>query len=167
MFFDESYMTLDMARTHGYGPIGEEVHDHVPKSPKRGASVMACLGAGGIVAPDIEYGSVNTDRFRDYLLYLTQNGHARDGMVFVLDNAKFHHAKVALDVLANVGVRVIFLPPYSPDYNPIEHAWSKIKKILRDLRPRSHAELVAALKIAFAKITKSDAAAWSENAGYA
>ena len=166
LFYDESSVRLDMAREYGYGPIGEVVVGDVPKSRMKNVTIMACLGAGGIVAPDIEYGSVNTQRFVDYLK-ANVVPKLRKGMVFVMDNASFHHAKAAIAVIEATGAIVVFLPPYSPDYNPIENAWSKIKKILRDVAPRTYAELIAALKLAFGAVTASDAAAWSENAGYA
>ena len=77
-----------------------------------------------------------------------------------MDNMRTHHAKDVQKVVKELKINVIFLPPYSPDFNPIEKMWSKIKSILRKLRSRTLTELSESIKQAFSKITVSDCYGW-------
>ena len=87
------------------------------------------------------------------------------GDIVVIDNLPAHKgAAIQVAIMAR-GARVEFLPPYSPDFNPIEEGWSKIKTILRTAKARTLDELIQALKLAFAAITERDALAWSAHCG--
>ena len=77
-----------------------------------------------------------------------------------MDNMRSHHAKAVQAVLAASGVKVLFLPPYSPDLNPIERLWSKMKAILRHEKIRSAQELPSAVARAFSRMTVADCLAW-------
>ncbi len=83
-----------------------------------------------------------------------------DGDIVVMDNMRTHHAKEVKKIIEEFKINVIFLPPYSPDYNPIEKMWSKIKAILRKIKARSDSELTAAVNDAFNLISLSDCIGW-------
>lgn len=91
----------------------------------------------------------------------------RPGQVVVLDNLSAHKAASIRQVVESRGCDLLFLPPYSPDFTPIEQAFSKIKAILRGLGARTHDALEEAVRLAIEAITRQDAAAWFAHAGYA
>jgi transposase len=88
------------------------------------------------------------------------------GDIVVMDNNPIHKLDEIEDAIEAVGAWVLFLPPYSPDLNPIEHGWSKVKTRLRALKPRTLPDLLDALVTAFASITKADIRGWVQHCGY-
>ncbi len=89
-----------------------------------------------------------------------------EGDVVVMDNLSAHKAKGVRDLIEGRGAKLVYLPPYSPDLNPIEKCWSKIKTYLRAAKARTREALETALKEALRLITKEDAAGWFESCGY-
>jgi transposase len=90
----------------------------------------------------------------------------RPGTVVVMDNLAAHKSPEVAEALARVGAHVCYLPPYSPDYNPIEMAWSKIKTFLRGIGARTRRKLARSLQTALTQITAQDAVAWFRHCGY-
>jgi transposase len=90
----------------------------------------------------------------------------RRGHVVVLDNLGAHKVEAACSAIRAAGARMIFQPPYAPEVNPIEHAWSKIKNDVRKAEPRSIGELDVAIANAAAKVTRGDAVGWFSHCGY-
>jgi transposase len=90
----------------------------------------------------------------------------RRGDIVILDNLAAHKRAKVAEVIHACGARIMFLPPYSPDLNPIEKMWSKIKSILRSLKPRTPEELHAAITYAFSQITAEDARSFFESCGH-
>jgi transposase len=86
--------------------------------------------------------------------------------ILVMDNSSIHTSKLTRDAIDELGINVFYLPPYSPDLNPIELSWSKMKALLRKLKPRSFEEIEAAMKIALVSFTESDLIHWFEHDGY-
>ena len=91
----------------------------------------------------------------------------RPGEVVILDNLATHKIRGVREALEAAGARLLYLPPYSPDFNPIENMWSKIKQILRSLAPRTQVEMLEAAKLAFNAITSADCLGFFLNAQYA
>lgn len=91
----------------------------------------------------------------------------RAGDVVIWDNLGAHRSQPVREAVEQRGARVVFLPPYSPDLNPIERCWSKIKAYLRAAKARTREALDAAIKRALSTVTESDARAWFEHSGYA
>lgn len=85
--------------------------------------------------------------------------------IVVMDNMRTHHSKAVKKVIDELKINVIYLPPYSPDFNPIENMWSKIKAILRKLRARVLSELRPAIELAFSFVSFSDCLGWFWAAG--
>ncbi len=84
----------------------------------------------------------------------------REDDIVVMDNMRTHHSKAVKKVIEELKLNVIYLPPYSPDFNPIEKMWSKIKAVLRKLKIRALSELKHGVLIAFSQVTPNDCAGW-------
>ena len=165
VFLDESGVNLGMTRLYGWGEKSERVVDFVPDVRFQRLSLISTLRRSGINAPMVFEGSLNGDFFKAYV------GQAlaptlRAGDIVVMDNASSHKVEGALQPIYDKGAFVLFLPPYSPDFNPIEQAWSKIKSILRTLKARTRKELLSALCVAFDAITVDDIRNWFFHDGY-
>ena len=90
----------------------------------------------------------------------------KPGDIVILDNLSAHKGKAIQELIESVGAELWFLPPYSPDLNPIEKMWSKIKAILRQIKARTETELIAAIAQALDQITSKDVLGWYQSCGY-
>ena len=127
--------------------------------------MLAAVGLDGPQAPFVIDGAVDTDVFRTYVerVLVPQ---LRDGDIVVMDNLSPHKSACIADAIEAGGAEVWFLPPYSPDFNPIEKMWSKIKAFLRAVKARTYEALLEAIAAALKTITASDAIGWFESCGY-
>ena len=126
---------------------------------------MGALGLGGVVAPLAYKGTLDGGFFAGYVGEHLAPA-MREGDSLILDNLSAHKVKGALKPLADKGVHVVFLPVYSQDFNPTEHAWSKVKACLRKLKARTAGELVPAMVVALDSITLEDCKGWIRHCGY-
>ncbi|MCL2477746.1 IS630 family transposase [Candidatus Bathycorpusculum sp.] len=164
-WFDESGANCGMTRLYGRSFSYERIYEYVPDVRFERVSIMGALGLEGFVAPLTFRGALNKEVFGEYV----RQGLApvlKAGDVFVLDNSSVHRAADVLLPLVGKGVVVVFLPPYSPDLNPIELAWSKIKAYLRKVKARTMDELKTAILQAMKTITEIDIAGWITHCGY-
>ncbi len=164
VFVDESGVNLSQTRAQAWGARGERVTDHIP-GRRETYSVVAALRTGGVVAPMVLPGAMNTDSMLIWVEQVLAPA-LRPGDIVVWDNVGFHNAPEVIDAVKRRGARVEFLPPYSPELNPIEEAWSKVKSILRTAKARVVDALVVALGDALSAVTKSDCVGWFTHAGY-
>ena len=165
LFFDESGVNLSMTRTHARAPKGERVVADIPKNWGDNVTVAACLTESGIVAPFHRRGSMNGDWMVAYTEQVLCPELRQDDVV-VMDNLSCHKQLRVRELIEQKGAHLIFLPPYSPDLNPIEKAWSKFKAILRKLAARSYEALENAICEALKAVTSSDAAGFFGSCGY-
>jgi transposase len=166
IFLDESAVNTAMTPTHGRAPVGERVVDSAPRNYGEQTSIVGALSFGrGLLAVMTLTGAVDTLAFDAYLTRVLRP-QLRKGDVVVLDNLNVHKASQVEEVAAGRGARVIWLPPYSPDFSPIEQCWSKIKTPLRAAKARTREELEQALAAAIVRITKSDIRGWFKHCGY-
>jgi transposase len=165
-FIDESGVNLALTRSHGRAAPGERVVEAVPQNYGSNVTLLAALSLNGVSAPWMLEGSVDTEAFRLYLEQVLGPA-LQPGDIVVMDNLSVHKVSGLTELLASRGARLEYLPPYSPDLNPIEKCWSKIKTALRKAKARTLEALEEALKKAFASITESDARAWFNHCGYA
>jgi len=154
-----------MTRRYGRAPSHERVCEGVPDVRFERTSVIGALGPGGVVAPLTYKGTLNGKFFGRYVSECLAPA-MRAGDTLVLDNLSAHKVRGALRPLEEMGVNVVFLPPYSPDLNPIELAWSKIKACLRAAKARTGEALTKAIAAALDSITPDDAAGWIRHCGY-
>jgi transposase len=137
----------------------------VPRTHGKNTTVVVALTPDGLQAPWMIEGAMDTATFEWYITEAL-GPTLRPGQVVVLDNLSAHRAANMRQALAARGCSLLFLPPYSPDFTPIEQAFSKLKAILRGLGARTREALEEAVRLAVDAITPTDATAWFAHAGY-
>ena len=165
VFVDEMGINLDLAREHGRAAPGERVVATKPSARGENLSVIGALGADTLRAVMSVPGAVDGAAS----LVFTQHVLApclHPGNIVFMDNVPTHKMPAIADAIAAVGARVHFLPPYSPDFSPIEQWWSKVKTFLRSVAARTQNALDAALSRALATITPDDIKGWFAHCGY-
>ena len=165
LFVDESAVNTAMTRRYGRAPRGERVSDSAPRNYGSHTSIIGALSLRGLVATMTVEGAVDTLCFDAYLEQVLAP-QLRRGDVVVLDNLGAHRASRIEEVAESRGARVLWLPPYSPDYSPIEQCWSKIKSYLRGAKARTADALDKALAQAIELVTKADICGWFSHCGY-
>ena len=165
VFVDESGATLKMARAYARAPRGERAVGKVPRNHGTPTSLVAALTADGLTATATRSGAFDGPGFlayvRDVLCPVL-----RPGQVVVLDNLGAHRAAAVREAIEAVGCALLFLPPYSPDFAPIELAWAQIKAALRAAAARSQDALDAAIAAAWQRVTPHHARAYFRHCGY-
>jgi transposase len=165
VFLDETSSHLGYTPTHAWAPRGQRAHAAAPRNPGENKTVIAALTLDGVGALMRFDGGMTSDRFTSYVRHILAPT-LRPGQVVVADNLRAHHAEGARVAIEACGARFLPLPSYSPDFNPIEHAFSKVKQALRRSQARTDDALRAATWAAFATITPNDAAGWFAHCGY-
>jgi transposase len=154
-----------MTRTHARTPAGERAVDAVPKNWGDNVTVTAALTLDGIVAPMMLHGAMTARAFEAYVEQCL-GPELGAGDVVVLDKLTSHKTNRVRELIEATGARLVFLPSYSPDFNPIEHAWSKLKALLRKAGARSLRKLRNALRWALLEISEQDALGWISHCGF-
>jgi transposase len=166
VFLDESGFRLGSPPNYGWAPVGEKS----PGKATHGAwSTITMIGA---IALDGWRGFITIDAATDgdvFLAFVQQElaPNLRPGDVVVMDNLNAHKGAAVIAAIRAVGADVLFLPPYSPEYNPIEKAWAKLKELLRRATTLSRDAFDAAVAVAMNAIDHSDVHGWTSHAGYA
>lgn len=135
VFIDECGVTTDLLRRYGRSPRGVRLHDHTPCRHWTTTTVVAALRADGLTAPAVFDGPLDSDSFEAYIEQVLVPT-LRPGDVVVLDNLAVHKHPAARAAIERAGATLRFLPPYSPDLNPIEQVFAKLKAFLRKFKPR-------------------------------
>jgi transposase len=166
VFVEESGTNISLTRVYGWAPHNHRATGSVPRNHGKNTTLVAALAPEGLPVPWMIEGAMDTDSF---VWYITEQlaPTLRPGQVVVLDNVSVHKAASIRQALEARQCTLLFLPPYSPDFTPIEQAFSKIKAILRGLGARTKDALQEAGRLATLAITRHDAAAWFAHAGYA
>jgi transposase len=155
-----------MTRLYGRAPKGERVVGSVPQNYGQNVTVLAALGPQGLHAMMTVEGATDADVFRASVKHVL-GPTLVPGDIVVLDHLGAHKAVGIQQMLARRRVRLLYLPPYSPDLSPIEPCWSKVKTGLRTVRARTRAALDTALSQALTIVTAIDAYNWFQHCGYA
>jgi transposase len=166
VFIDESAATTDMQRRRGRSPRGQRCVASGPAGHWKVATLVGAVRADGPVACSTLDGPVDTAVF---VAWLREDlaPRLKPGDVVVMDNLSAHKSPEVAEVLKEVGVPTLYLPPYSPDFNPIEPMWSKVKEALRSAAARTLETLGAAVAVAIAAVTPADCRGFFKNSGYA
>ena len=159
MFVDESGANRALCPRYGYAPKGARCHGQAPRNRGRNTSILAALSPAGLVATMTVEGSTNTEVFLTYLDQVLCPA-LRPGQTVVLDNLSVHKNEAVRQKIEAAGCRLWFLPAYSPDFNPIEHAFAKLKGFLRKAKARTQEALEAAIAAGLATLTAQDACGW-------
>ena len=165
LFVDETGMNTDLARRYGRAPKGARAHGVIPRNTPKNLSLVGAMSKDGLVCSMELEGAIDGDAF---LVFIEQvlGPHLREGDFVVLDNLNTHCSPRVKAALYARGAFLLFLPRYSPDMNPIEKAWSKLKTYLRAAAARTPEALRAALAAGLRTIRPSDAQGWFRHAGY-
>ena len=154
-----------MTRHYGRAPVGERVREATPQSHWHTLTMLAALTIKGTQAPMIIEAATDGDIFLAYVEQVLCPTLSL-GQVVIMDNLSAHKVQGIREKIEATGARLIYLPPYSPDFNPIEQAWSKIKQQLRSAKARTLEALEQAIAEALAVITPENASAWFSHCGY-
>ncbi len=164
-FLDEAGSNLAMTRLYGRAQPGQRVVETVPQNYGENVSMLAAISVAGVSAPMTIAGAVDGLVFLEYVKQVL-GPTLRVGDVVVMDNLSAHKIAGVREVIEATGAKLLYLPPYSPDLNPIEKCWSKIKTYLRKAKARTYETLTAALKEALLTITAADIKGWFASCGY-
>lgn len=165
MFIDETGATTKMARLRGRAPRGQRCRAPIPHGHWKTTTLVAALRLDGMTAPMVIDGAMNGPAFATYAeVFLAPT--LDPGDIVVIDNLPAHKIKGAREAIERAGAILLFLPPYSPDFNPIEQAFAKLKAFLRKAAARTVPALHAAIAEAFDAFTQQECANYFTNSGY-
>ena len=165
MFLDESGATTEMTRRYGRAPRGQRIGEATPAGHWHTLTLLGALTLQGMLASMTVESPTDGDVFLAFLEQVLCP-RLQPGQIVILDNLGAHKVAGVRQLVEARGARLIYLPPYSPDFNPIEQAWSKIKQQLRSAKARLVEVLEQAAAEAIALITAENAAAWFRHCGY-
>jgi len=166
VFVDESGFRLNLTPTYAYAPSGERAYGSVPKNRGENTSLLAALSLDeGVCAAMTLTGAVDGAAFEVYVQEVLCPK-LRAGQVVVLDRLNVHKNRQVREAILAKGCTLLFLPGYSPDLNPIELAFSKLKTWVRQVEARTRQALDDAIAAALKTITLQDVIGWFGNAGY-
>jgi transposase len=161
----ESGAKTNLTRLCGRALKGQRVHDSTPHGHWQTTTMISSVRLDGSTACMALEGATDTESFRACVSQVLVPT-LRPGDLVVMDNLSPHKSDPTLALITNAGAQVLFLPAYSPDLNPIEKMWSKIKSLLRTAEARTPADLITAIGQALAKVTAQDALGWFVSCGY-
>lgn len=166
VFIDETWAKTNMARTHGRGPKGQRVRAKIPHGHWRTLTFLAALRADRIDAPVVLDGPINGHSFLAYVeQFLVPTLAAGD--VVILDNLGSHKGQAVRAAIRAAGAKLLFLPSYSPDLNPIEQVFAKLKTLLRKAAERTVEATWQRIGSLLDRFTPQECANYLRNAGYA
>ena len=165
VFLDETWTSTKMSRLYGRSPVGQRLDGAVPYGHWQTTTFLAGLRHDGITAPLVLDGPINGESFLAYVeQFLVPT--LRPGDIVLLDNLTSHKVAGVAEAIAAAGATVRYLPPYSPDLNPIEQLFAKIKALLRKAAARTRDALWHAVALALQRVSSQECANYFANSGY-
>jgi len=166
VFIDETWIKTNMAPIRGWGPKGERLAGFAPDGRWRTLTFLAALRLDALTEPCVIDGPINGVIFRGYVeQFLVPT--LRSGDVVVLDNLGSHRSHAVRNAILNVGAKLAFLPPYSPDLNPIEQVFAKVKHWMHMAQARTLDAIHERVAQLVRSISGRECASYLRNAGYA
>ena len=165
IFVDECATHTSLAPIYGYAPRGERLYLWVPRSRGKNTSLLSSMTLSGMGPSLTVEGSTTARVFETYVEKVLLPS-LKEGQIVVMDNLSAHRPKRISELIEQHGCELLYLPAYSPDYNPIEEAFAKIKNLLRKAAARSKEALVEAIGLALSAVTVADVRGFFEHAGY-
>jgi transposase len=166
VFIDETWAKTNMTRTHGWAARGERLLAKVPHGHWNTTTFLAALRHDRIDAPCLFEGAINGELFLAYVQRVLLPT-LKPGDIVILDNLASHKGKAVRKTIRAAGAKLIFLPKYSPDLNPIEQVFAKLKTLLRKASPRTLEAISAAIANLLDSFAPQECANYFKNAGYA
>ena len=164
-FIDETGSNVALTRRYARAPKGKRAIGSIPRNRGKNMTLISDLSLAGLGELFIIDGAANGDLFEAYVEHILVPT-LHPGETVIMDNLSIHKKKKVQQLIEAQGCQVLFLPPYSPDFSPIEEAFSKVKAVLRGIGARTREALQEALEYACATITTSDALGWFRHCGY-
>lgn len=165
IFIDETWTKTNMTRLCGRAPVGQRLIDKTPHGHWKTTTLIAALGIEGVRCSTLVDGPIDGDVFESFVAQVLVP-ELRRGDVVVLDNLSSHKRDRTRELIEAVGAELVFLPPYSPDLNPIEMVFAKVKQLLRSLACRSVETLWRGMQSVLDQVTAHDAANCFRHCGY-
>jgi transposase len=165
VFVDEMGTNTSLSPMYGWSKKGERAHCSVPRNRGKNTTVLSSMSAGGMGPSLAVEGATTSAVFEAYVGQVLAPT-LRRGQVVVMDNLSAHKGERVGELIEERGCELIYLPSYSPDLNPIEEAFSKIKGLVRKAEARTREALVEAIGSALSAVTSGDARAFFEHCGY-
>jgi transposase len=159
IFLDESGVSTQMTRRYARAPRGVRVHETTPEGNWKILTILGAMSLSGMIATMTIEAATDAEIFLAYLDHVLCPV-LRPGNVVVMDNLSSHKVAGVRERIAAVGAELLYLPPYSPDLNPIEKAWAKLKQLLRSAKARTAQALDQAITQLLPNIRPQDAKAW-------
>lgn len=166
IYLDESGINTNLTRHYAHAVHGKRAIDATPVNTPAGTTVLSSIRLNGSLVYTTYQGGTIAQRFREYMKEQLILSLEKDDVV-IMDNMRSHHSKIVTELLDKAGISYIYLPlpPYSPDLNPIEKMWSKMKSILRKRKIRIASELPEAVKAALESVSTNDCRGWFRACG--
>jgi transposase len=165
VFLDETGVKTNMTRLYGRSLYGERCHDSAPCGNWESITVLSSIRLDGTTECVIFDGAVDRKMFDAYVKEMLVPS-LLPGDIVVMDNLSAHKSHDAYKAIKRKQAEILFLPAYSPDLNPIENMWSKVKQLLRGVKARSHEELFDGVGNALSLVSANDARGWFTSCGY-
>jgi len=165
IFIDETWAKTNMTRLRGRSPVGQRLIAKTPHGHWKTTTLIAALDARGICCSTVVDGAVNADVFEAFVKQVLLPTLQADDVV-IMDNLSSHKRLKTRALIESAGAEVLFLPPYSPDLNPIENIFAKVKQQLRSLACRTQAALWNAMQCVLDQVTPGDASNCFAHCGY-
>ena len=162
---DESSTNIALSPIYARAPKGERAYGSAPRNWGQNISLISAIGTEGVKPSMSVEGAVDGKAFETYIEHFLAPT-LNTGQIVVMDNLSVHKSKRVERLIEQAGAKLLFLPPYSPDFNPIEEAFSKVKNILRKVSSRSKEALLEATGQALDAITSEDIRGFYSNCGY-
>jgi transposase len=165
VFVDECGTHTSLAPLYGYAPKGERLRLSVPRKRGKNTTLLSSMTVGGMGPSLAVEGATTAVVFEAYVEWVLAPS-LRKGQMVAMDNLGAHRPKRVRELIEDRGCKLLYLPSYSPDLNPIEEAFAKIKNLLRKASSRSKEALVEAIGVALSAVSAADARGFYEHAGY-
>jgi transposase len=165
IFVDECGSHTSLAPLYGYAPRGQRLYLSVPRNRGKNTTLLSSMSLEGM-GPSLTVEGATTSRVFETYVEKVLAPSLKEGQIVVMDNLSAHKPKRIKELIEQRGCELVYLPSYSPDYNPIEEAFAKIKNLLRKAAARSKEALIEAMAAALSAISAEDIRGYFQHAGY-
>ena len=165
IFIDESGVNLGMTRLRARSAKGQRAYSSKPSKRGKNVSIIGALGFQAVIA---DYALMGATDGLTFEAFISQKLVPKlwKGACVVMDNCSVHLGETVRELIEGAEARLLYLPPYSPDFSPIENCWSKLKRMLRSIGPRNYPDLAKAIEAAFAQVSVNDIRGWFTHCCY-
>lgn len=165
IFIDQSGVNLALTRLFARAPRGKRAQGKRPQKRGKNVSLIGAIGLNGLITQVSLLGATDGLTFEAFIAQRLVPK-LWSGACVLLDNCSIHKGEAIEALITKAGAKLIYLPPYSPDFSPIENCWSKIKSVLRSIGARNYPDLAKAIEEAFAKVSLRDIESWFTHCCY-